>query len=80
MFSCIWISKKSCRLLIGTPISFLNHSKKNTMKWIWGFKLERVFFFNSKHFKQNIIVFDFEIKFVFHCFAAFETQKGIIDR
>jgi hypothetical protein len=48
------------------------------MKKIWDFKLKK-FKVLSKHFKQNIIVLDFEIKLFFHCFATFEAQKGIVD-
>jgi hypothetical protein len=46
LFSCIWISKKSYRSLVGTPIAFLITQNKLKMKKKWGFKLERfeVFF------------------------------------
>ncbi len=46
MFSCIWISKKSYRSLVGTPIAFSITQNKLKMKKKWGFKLERfeVFF------------------------------------
>jgi len=40
---------------------------------------ERGLKFFSKHFKQNIIVLEFEIKIYFHCFAALEDQKDIVD-
>jgi hypothetical protein len=49
------------------------------MKKKWGFKLERFKVFFSKKFKQNITVLDFEIKFLSHCFVAFEVQRGIVD-
>jgi hypothetical protein len=49
------------------------------MKKIWGFKLERLNLFFSKHFKQNITILDFEIKLFFQCFATFEVPRGIVD-
>jgi hypothetical protein len=44
-----------------------------------GFQTREVLSSSSKHFKQNITVFDFEIKFFSHCFVAFKAQKGIVD-
>ncbi len=49
------------------------------MKKLWGLKLKRFQVFFSKHLKQNILVLDFEIKFLSDCFAAFEVQRGIVD-
>jgi hypothetical protein len=43
-----------------------------------GFQTREVYF--PKHFKQNITVLDFEIKFFSHCFVTFEDPKDIIDR
>ncbi len=79
MFCYIWISTKLCKLLVGTPITFLIIQNKLKMKKIWGFKLERFKVFFPKHFKQNITVLDFEIKLFSHCFATFEVQRGIVD-
>jgi len=51
-----------------------------TMKKIWGFKLERFFFFFfPKHLKQNITILEFEIKVFSHFFVAFENKKDIVD-
>jgi hypothetical protein len=44
------------------------------------FQTREVSSFFSKHIKQNIIVLDFEIKFFSHCLAAFEVQRGIVER
>ncbi len=44
-----------------------------------GLQIREVLSVFSKHFKQNIIVLDFEIKFVFHCFVTFEVERGTID-
>jgi hypothetical protein len=42
--------------------------------------IEVLKFFFSKHYKQNIIVLEFEIKLFSHCFVAFEHQRDIVDR
>jgi len=48
-----------------------------------GFQTREFLSFFSKHFKQNIIVLEFEIKLFSHCFVAFEDKnnycKWIID-
>ncbi len=44
-----------------------------------GFQTKEVLSFFSKHFKQNIIVLESEIKLFSHCFVAIENQKDIVD-
>jgi hypothetical protein len=44
-----------------------------------GFQTKEVFNFFSKHFKQNIIVWEFEFKLFFHCFVSFEDQRDFVD-
>jgi hypothetical protein len=44
-----------------------------------GFQTRKVKKKISKHFKQNIIILDFELKLFSHYFAEFEVHRGIID-
>jgi hypothetical protein len=43
------------------------------------FQIKEVQSFFPKHLKQNIKVLEFQIKLFSRCFAAFESQKGIVD-
>jgi hypothetical protein len=49
------------------------------MKKKWAFILKKFKAFFSKHFKQNITVLNFEIKFFSHCFIPFEVQRDILN-
>jgi hypothetical protein len=47
------------------------------MKKIWGFKLESIKAFFSKHLKQNITILGFEIKLFSHYFLKFGVQSNL---
>jgi hypothetical protein len=44
-----------------------------------GFQIREVLSFFSKHFKQNITISGFEIKFFSYCFVAFEVQISLVN-